>query len=300
MEVRTTTKSMEGQTPDANGLITSIFSFSCDVNMVISDLSGTVYTWEVAEDGISTQMVAEPPTDDTQVLMIPDTMPPGYDPNYAAHDPTLTKRHSRYGSMPNANILEARRNPYTDGQQARVPSYPPNLYSGRRDNTRDMESNGCGSGSTRAWILQLNFGWCCDMHDYCYDNCLGGNTEKCNSQYCTPSEWERCNSAFYDCMHGTACPQYSWWGSPLKRARCEAEAVFYAWAVRTYKGSDAFKDANSQRCGAFCPGTNKPLCHGDCLDHSYDNNNCGSCGVTCDVGHLFNCRNGQCVCTADT
>ncbi|KAK8022448.1 hypothetical protein PG993_013215 [Apiospora rasikravindrae] len=123
MEVRTTTHSTEGQTPDADGLITSIFSFSCDGRMVVSDLSGTVYIWKVAADGVSTEMVAGTPDADTEILLTPTTMPPGYDPA-ASIDPTLSKRHSRYASMPNVNILEARRSPYTDGQQARVPPYP--------------------------------------------------------------------------------------------------------------------------------------------------------------------------------
>ncbi|KAK8022449.1 hypothetical protein PG993_013216 [Apiospora rasikravindrae] len=138
------------------------------------------------------------------------------------------------------------------------------------------------------------------MHDYCYDNCKTGDNEKCHSQYCYPGEWERCNSAFYDCMHQTACPQYSWWGSALRRLLCEEEAKFYAWVVTTYKGSDAFREANNGRCDAYCPDTNKPLCHGQCLSYDWDNNNCGGCDYRCDVGHQFNCRSGQCVCTADT
>ncbi|KAK7937653.1 uncharacterized protein PG986_014521 [Apiospora aurea] len=280
MEVRTTTHSTEGQTPDADGLITSIFSFSCDGRMVVSDLSGTVYIWRISADGVSTEMAAGTPDTDTEVLLTPTTMPPGYDPDAGTQQPTLSKRHPRWSAGPRTAV-------------------PPNLYADKRYGARDMSSNGCGSGSTAAWIPQLNFGQCCDFHDYCYDNCRTGDNELCHSQYCYPGEWERCNSAFYNCMHQTACPQFSWWGHALRRVLCEEEALFYAWVVTTYKGSDAFRDANN-RCDAYCPDTGKPLCYGQCLNYDWDDNNCGNCRIACDTGHHFNCRSGQCVCTADT
>ncbi|KAK7918462.1 salivary secreted peptide [Apiospora marii] len=301
MEMRTTNHSTEGQTPDSDGLITSIFSFSCDGRMVISDASQTVYTWEVSPDGVRTRLVVGAPTDDTMVLLVPDSTPPGYQPNVAASDSIPTKRHARYASTPNHSLL-ARDANYHEGQLPRVPSYPPNLVSRPRDHVRPMTYNGCGSGSTSSWIPQLNFGHCCDMHDYCYDNCQGGQVELCHEQYCAPGTWEKCNSAFYDCMHNTACPQYSWFWSPIRRALCEKEAQFYAWVVTTYKGAEAFRDAAADRCGAYCDlggGALQPLCNGNCNSHAYDDANCGACGVTCATGYQFHCQAGRCVCTAD-
>jgi hypothetical protein len=296
MGVYVSTSSTNGQQSDSSGFITSIFSFSCDGRIVISDESGIIYTWQVGEDGVNTQMIVGSPNVDAQILMTPSTMPTGYDPDYADYGSTLTKRHPRYGAIPN---LQRRDSPYTDGSLPRVPASPAHLISRPRSGVRAMEYNGCGSGSTSAWIPQLNFGTCCNMHDYCYDNCQSGQVELCTSQYCSPGEWERCNSAFYDCMHSTACPQYSWFWHPIDRAECEAEAVFYAWVVSTYLGADAFKEANSDRCGVLCQDGNG-LCHGSCLDYTdNDNENCGGCDVQCDTGHLFGCESGRCVCTAD-
>jgi hypothetical protein len=297
MEVHTSSSSSNGMQADDNGFVTSLFSFSCDGHVVIGDASGAVYKWQIGSDDVNTIMTEGSPSDDDQILLISTTMPVGFDPNYADYDNTLTRRHSRYGSMPE---LQRRISPYTDGSQPRVPSSPANLVSKPRPGARSMQSNGCGSGSTAAWIPQLNFGSCCNMHDYCYDNCQGGTKELCNSQYCTAGEWERCNSAFYDCMHNTACPDYSWFWHPVDRAKCELEALFYVGVVMTYKGSDAFKEATSDRCGAFCPDGHQ-LCHGKCLDYtSNDNNNCGECDYKCATDRLFDCKSGQCVCAADT
>jgi hypothetical protein len=295
MEVHTSTSSSNGQQPDQNGFVTSIFSFSCDGRIVIGDASGTVYTWQVGSDGVNTVMVEGTPSTDEQILLILTDMPVGYDPNYTAYDNSLTRRHSRYGSMPD---LQRRESPYTDGSQPRVPYSPANLVSKPFPNARPMQFNGCGSGSTSAWIPQLNFGTCCDNHDYCYDNCQSGQVELCNNQYCSPGEWERCNSAFYDCMHNTACPQYSWFWHPVDRAECEAEALFYVGVVMTSLGAKAFQEATSDRCAPYCPNGN-PLCHGACLDETADNNNCGGCDWKCNTGELFDCQGGRCVCTAE-
>jgi hypothetical protein len=282
---------------DPNGLVTGIFTFSCDGHIEVNYL-GTDYTWSVGPDKVNTVLVAGPPSDGEHILLVPTTMPPGYDESYTSDATgTLSRRHPRYAGMPE---LQRRNSPWTDGQLPRVPSSPANLYSYKRDGARDMESNGCGSGSTAGWIPQLNFGHCCDLHDYCFDNCYGGNPrEKCTDDYCSPSSWEGCNSAFYNCLHGSICSQYSWIWFTIRRAACECAASFYAWVVTTHFGADAFKEANSERCDAYCPGGN-PLCHGQCLTYTgNDNNNCGGCDYKCNTGMHYECQSGQCVCTAD-
>lgn len=282
---------------DPNGLVTGIFTFSCDGHIEVNYL-GADYTWSVGPDQVNTVLVAGSPSDGEHILLIPTTMPPGYDESYTSDATgTLSRRHPRYAAMPE---LQRRDSPWTDGQLPRVPSSPANLYSFRREGARDMESNGCGSGSTAGWIPQLNFGHCCDLHDYCFDNCYGGNPrEKCTDDYCKPSSWEGCNSAFYNCLHGSICSQYSWVWFTIKRAACECAASFYAWVVTTHFGADAFKEANSERCDAYCHDGH-PLCHGQCLTYTGDdNNNCGGCDYKCNTGLHYECQSGQCVCTAD-
>ncbi|KXJ86795.1 hypothetical protein Micbo1qcDRAFT_167891 [Microdochium bolleyi] len=166
-----------------------------------------------------------------------------------------------------------------------------------------MTSNGCGSGALRKYVPQLSFGHCCDMHDYCYDNCASGRVEKCTEPYCSPGQFERCNSVFYDCMHETVCERIPWY-HPIDRVNCEAAAVFYTGVVMTSLGGDAFKDATKQRCGAYCR-SGAPFCGmgedgagGSCASTT-DNSNCGECGQECDTGRGFACRGSKCVCTAD-
>ncbi|KAF7531367.1 hypothetical protein G7054_g8938 [Neopestalotiopsis clavispora] len=285
---------------DPNGLVTGIFTFSCDGHIEVNYL-GIDYTWSVGPDKVNTVLVAGSPSDGEHILLVPTTMPPGYDESYTSDATgTLSRRHPRYAGMPE---LHRRNSPWTDGQLPRVPSSPANLYSYKRDGARDMESNGCGSGSTAGWIPQLNFGHCCDLHDYCFDNCYGGNPrEKCTDDYCSPSSWEGCNSAFYNCLHGSICSQYSWIWFTIRRAACECAASFYAWVVTTHFGADAFKEANSERCDAYCPGGN-PLCHGQCLTYAgNDNNNCGGCDYKCNTGAHYECQSGHgaaCVCNDD-
>ncbi|KAF3020067.1 hypothetical protein E8E14_000406 [Neopestalotiopsis sp. 37M] len=142
---------------DPNGLVTGIFTFSCDGHIEVNYL-GTDYTWSVGPDKVNTVLVAGSPSDGEHILLVPTTMPPGYDESYTSDATgTLSRRHPRYAGMPE---LHRRNSPWTDGQLPRVPSSPANLYSYKRDGARDMESNGCGSGSTAGWIPQLNFGHC--------------------------------------------------------------------------------------------------------------------------------------------
>lgn len=149
MKMRTTSHSTEGQAPSATGLITSIFSFSCEGRMVIKDADGTVYTWEVSPDGISTRLVAGAPTENTMVMLVPNAKPPGYETNIAASDSIPGNRYARYASM--SSNLQARADAnYREGQLPRVPAYPTGLVSRPRDDVRPMEHNGCGSGSTNS------------------------------------------------------------------------------------------------------------------------------------------------------
>src|SRR5262249_27717760 len=60
-------------------------------------------------------------------------------------------------------------------------------------------------------------------------------------------------------------------------------------------------DANCGDAGLSCVngacscGTNKRVCNGSCIDVSADNNNCGTCGHTCDTT-MEQCVAGQCQC----
>lgn len=286
-EVVTSASRSDGSSTD---LATNIFSFSCEGRLVITSPSGEVLTWTIDEtDGISTKMVTGTPAGSEEILLITTSVP---DSNYES---SSTQKRSRYGAM---NNLDRRMSPWTDGVYPRLPSSPANMHSRNRTGARPMQYNGCGSGSTAAWIPQLGFGSCCNMHDYCYDNCVTGPVELCNSQYCTPGQWERCNNAFYWCMHDTVCSGISWFWHPVQRALCEFEASFYTAVVSTYLGGNAFDEATSDRCGAYC-SNNAPYCDGACVSPT-DDNNCSECGLGCNTAASFGCRASQCTCVADT
>lgn len=286
-EVITSTSRSDGSSTD---LATNIFSFSCEGRLVITSPSGEVLTWQIDEsDGVSTKMVTGTPAGSEEILLITTAVP---DSNYEG---SSTQKRSRYGVMKN---LDRRMSPWTDGAYPRLPSSPANMHSSNRTGARPMQYNGCGSGSTAAWIPQLGFGSCCNMHDYCYDNCATGPVELCNSQYCTPGQWERCNNAFYWCMHDTVCSGISWFWHPVLRAKCEFEAAFYTAVVSTYLGGNAFNEATSDRCGAYC-SNNAPYCNGACVSPT-DDNNCSDCGLGCNTAASFGCRASKCTCVADT
>ncbi|KAF7532620.1 hypothetical protein G7054_g7830 [Neopestalotiopsis clavispora] len=271
-------------------LATTVFSFSCQGRLVITSPSGEILTWKIDEtDNISTKFVTGTPAGSEEILLITTTVP---DSNY---DSSSTQKRSRYGAM---NELHRRMSPYTDGDYPRIPSSPANMYSRKRSGARDMQYNGCGSGSTAAWVPQLSFGSCCNMHDYCYDNCATQKAESCNDQYCYPGQWERCNNAFYWCMHDTVCADISWGWFPVRRALCEFEASFYTAVVSTYLGGNAFNEATSDRCGAYC-SNDAPYCDGACVSPT-DDNNCSDCGLGCNTAASFGCRNSKCTCVADT
>ncbi|KAK9783806.1 hypothetical protein SCAR479_00365 [Seiridium cardinale] len=295
LEVHTTPTSSNGQFNVSRGLITSIFSFSCDGRVLISD-EHTDYAWRLGSDGINTVMTVGTPADTHRFLIVSEKSPVAASKAEGNFDKrSLSLRHRRFAAI---SSLERRISPYTDGAVPRVPDSPPDLVSKPRPGARAMRSNGCGSGSTSSWIPQLDFGTCCDNHDFCYDNCQSGTVEDCHNEYCSPGEFERCNDKFYDCMHDTACSQYSW-EHPVQRSTCILEAKFYHFAVSHF-GAGPFKSATSDRCGVYCPNGNA-LCHGECLTFDgNDNDNCGSCGYTCATSHNFECQSGQCVCTADT
>ncbi|KAK8015863.1 Phospholipase A2 [Apiospora marii] len=270
MEMRTTNHSTEGQTPDSDGLITSIFSFSCEGRMVISDASQTVYTGSVS----------------------------GWRPHPIGCWGSHRRHHGPAGSRLDAAwVPTQRRGLGLDPHQAtcalRVYPQPQPAGPGRQLPRRPAAARS---------LVPAQPGVATPGPRTAHDVQRGGQVELCHEQYCAPGTWEKCNSAFYDCMHNTACPQYSWFWSPIRRALCEKEAQFYAWVVTTYKGAEAFRDAAADRCGAYCDlggGALQPLCNGNCNSHAYDDANCGACGVTCATGYQFHCQAGRCVCTAD-
>lgn len=283
--VLVTSSSSNGQTSYSDGaghsLVTTIFTFSCTGFISIAD-AGTTYTWETNSSN-NTVMVAGTPDTSSAILLLPST---------AASSSSVSSSNS---------TLSRRNDPYTEGAIGRCPNNPANLISRPFPNARTMQYNGCGSGSTAEWIPQFNFGQCCDMHDYCYDNCQGGQVELCNNQYCAPGYWEGCNSAFKDCMMDTACTYFSWFWHPIERAGCELAAEFYAGVVTTYLGANAFRDATSERCKCYC-SNGQSLCNGGCDTNFYgnDNNNCGGCNWQCPTQYDFQCESGSCVCVADT
>ncbi|KAM0812041.1 hypothetical protein AB5N19_14358 [Seiridium cardinale] len=255
LEVHTSRTSSNGQFNASGGLITSIFSFSCDGRVLISD-EHTDYAWRLGSDGVNTVMTVGTPADTHRFLIVSETNPVAASKAEGTFDrrsPSL--RHPHFAAI---SSLDRRISPYTDGAVPRVPDSPPDLVSKPRPGARAMRSNGCGSGSTSSWIPQLDFGTCCDNHDFCYDNCQSGTVEECHNEYCSPGEFERCNDKFYDCMHDTACSQYSW-EHPVQRSTCILEAKFYHFAVSHF-GSGPFKSATSDRCGVYCPNGNA-LCH---------------------------------------
>ncbi|KAK9424871.1 hypothetical protein SUNI508_13393 [Seiridium unicorne] len=275
LEVHTSPTSLNGHFNASGGLITSIFSFSCDGRVLISD-EHTDYAWRLGSDGVNTIMTVGTPADTHRCLIVLETNPVAASKTGGTFNKRgLSLRHPRSAAI---SSLERRISPYTDGAVPRVPDFPPDLVSKPRPGARAMRSNGCGSGSTSSWIPQLDFGTCCDNHDFCYDNCQSGTVEECHNEYCSPGEFERCNDKFYDCMHDTACSQYSW-EHPVQRSTCILEAKFYHFAVSHF-GAGPFKSATSDRCGVYCPNGNA-LCHGECLAFDgNDNDNCGSCGMT--------------------
>ncbi|KXJ85862.1 hypothetical protein Micbo1qcDRAFT_180409 [Microdochium bolleyi] len=253
-KVSTVAASSNGSSGDT---VTRIFSFTCEGRLVIYAPDRTAMTWKVGEDGISTVVVPGRPDKSKEILFTTDKAPTGSNSVTSG-----TRRRS-----PNHAMLDLTRrmSPYTDGAYPRVPSVPANMHAKRRAGATDMTANGCGSGSTSSWIPQLEFGQCCDNHDYCYANCASGPAEHCaqsNLIYCYQGQFENCNVAFYNCMQDTVCAKYSWWSSPIKRGACKFSATFYAAVVSTFLGGNAFKDTTARQCGAYCQD-GSPYCGGN-------------------------------------
>ncbi|PSK42215.1 hypothetical protein B9Z65_4129 [Elsinoe australis] len=255
--------------------ISTIFKFTCAGTMAIT-VDGTTYVWSITSAG-GTQMKPGTPDKTTDVFIAPKL---------------------------DLNQLQ-KRDQYTDGQAPRVPRNPGGLTSRTRSGARGMSSNGCGSGPTRDLIPQFNFGTCCDHHDFCYDNCKGGQVESCDNQYCAPGTFEGCNDSFYSCLKDTACTAFGWFFVPGQRLTCEGLAWLYYKVVQSDSAVKAFQDATAERCEPVCPN-GWPLCNGQCLDMSGDRDNCGGCGAYCPAsianGILkgLTCSGGTCGCHADT
>ncbi|KAH7025163.1 uncharacterized protein B0I36DRAFT_367048 [Microdochium trichocladiopsis] len=288
---------------DAATPLTSIFKVSCAGELEAWAFSGLFeLTWRVDSSGDYTEMVAQSPGNG-QAIQITTTTSPGpiSDGTPGTHGRRSSSR-PRYGAMPELTGRDV--NKYSEGQYPRVPSTPAGLISRARAGARGMTSNGCGSGALGKYVPQLGFGHCCDLHDFCFDNCATGQVERCSDNHCAPGQFERCNSAFYDCMSNSVCSQISWFWHPVDRAVCEAEAVFYTGVVSTGLGGDAFKEATAERCGAYC-SRGEPWCYLDgpssprrCAAAT-DNTNCAECGQRCDTSKGYQCVGSQCKCTAD-
>ncbi|KXJ96287.1 hypothetical protein Micbo1qcDRAFT_170134 [Microdochium bolleyi] len=289
-------------TGSTGDVVTSVFGFSCEGRLSLRSLSGTTMTWRIGPDGVNTMMIDGTP-DDAADILFTTTAEPTEDISPTATNKRRGDNSSRFAELEydsESSQLLRRMSPFTDGWYPRLPSTPANMFSRGMIGARPMSYNGCGSGSTRAWIPQLGFGKCCNMHDYCYDNCATGKVELCNNDYCAPGQWESCNYLFYRCMQDTVCSDISWFWHPIDRSLCDFEAKFYVAVVSTYKGGDAFKEATAARCGAYCQN-GAPFCGGgsrQCVS-STDDNNCEECGSSCNTAAKFACRGSKCTCIAD-
>ncbi|KAH8662393.1 hypothetical protein BX600DRAFT_498931 [Xylariales sp. PMI_506] len=268
----------------ASGVIlTSIFSVSCQGQLQVT-IDAARYIWKVGDDQVNTILVAGIQDTNNTMVVIPSAPPP-----------TATS-----GDPASPDARRRKRINYEGGQCPRCPNSPPELVATPAPGARGPEFNGCGTGATSSLIPQLVFGGCCNNHDLCFDDCLGGY-------------FETCNSDFSNCMENACASNYPWLAHPWDRAVCETAAKLYAWTVSTFLGKMAFYEANyfdssvannpsrgkeqTGRCECFC-GSPNHFCNGACVS-SYlnDVNNCGSCGMHCEPNAI--CQNGNCFCPYD-
>jgi hypothetical protein len=253
--------STNGET--VNGYATTVFTIECDGRMAMGT-PDTHYVW--ALDGDFTKATVG--TGHSSIILLPVAARNG--------GPPITKNKMKT----RRTQKNTKRSFYNEGQQPRCPNNPPDLVA--RDLTkaqggRDPQANGCGSAGIGGYLVpDYKFTPCCDVHDLCYDNCANGKKENCDSQ-------------FGSCMH-SVCDKIPWW-QPFDQYACPRIADFYEWFVSTW-GNSAFKSANTERCGCFCPHR-----YDDSLPEN-DSFNCGGCGNTCpDKTH---CKSSKCVCNQDT
>lgn len=290
-QVRTQSTSSGG----ANGSpITSLFTVSCEGELQIKLPNGSPLAWTVEADRRNTVMQQRRPAAGEDIQLV-TTKKPSSDFGQGSTSPNPnSRRATRYRAMPD---LSRRANIFTAGWYPRLPDTPPNMIAKTRPGAPEMVSDGCGSGAIGKYIPNLEFGGCCNYHDYCYANCATGLVEKCDSIFCGAGQFEWCNAAFYACMMNV-CEKYPWYFSPILRAGCEWMGGFYTGVVSTSLGGNAFKSTTSRRCAGYCPD-GRPYCGGSsCADPS-DSNNCGECGHRCNADDKFACRNSKCTCVAD-
>ncbi|KAI0387449.1 hypothetical protein F5Y04DRAFT_274302 [Hypomontagnella monticulosa] len=266
-DVVLTTSSTGTTTRKENGseFTTSIFGVECDGHITAAH-GGSQYTWDISTDGTSTAFTASiVPSKKTMIA-------------YSLRRKAESRRKLRI------------RNKYTEGIAPRCPKEPPGLVARAFPGARPPASNGCGPAKGFNPVPNFSFGSCCDAHDICYDDCENGT-------------FEQCNEAFHHCMSTTGCdPLKGRWGGGIDYLACLKAADFYAWAVSTELGQDAFKNSTKERCGCYCPEAQGLCGRGDgnhrCSPiNGTDVNNCGACGKVCPGKST--CYNGKCFCPND-
>ncbi|OTA95534.1 hypothetical protein M434DRAFT_379786 [Hypoxylon sp. CO27-5] len=261
------TTSSTGTTPvrrNGQTIVTSIFGVDCKGRLTVTQ-NGSPYTWDISADGTTTTFTAGKAASNRTMVA------------YSLQKKAATKRKFR------------KRNMYTTGQAPRCPNSPPDLVAKVFPGARGLNPNGCGPANGIDFVPDFSFGSCCNGHDNCYDNCEQGTFESCNDD-------------FHSCMRGSGCAYLDHWYSYVGHLACLKAADFYAWAVGTSSGRDAFHSATKERCGCYCNGS-QGLCgraDGDYQCTSMfgtDVNNCGACGRTCSP--KAKCAGGSCACMND-
>lgn len=135
-------KSSKGQTLtkiDNQNVVTTIWTASCDGRMAVGTTT-TQYVWAVS--GLYTVAQTGDASAAKPFILIAKT--------------TTSSKNKK-------------RNEYQDGAYHRCIEQPRPLVADTAVTPkRPAQSNGCGSGSTAAWVPDLDFGHCCDGHDLCY------------------------------------------------------------------------------------------------------------------------------------
>ncbi|KAI4863003.1 hypothetical protein F4820DRAFT_459777 [Hypoxylon rubiginosum] len=262
------TSSSTGTMPvqrDGQFIATSIFGVDCIGRITVTQ-DGSPHTWDISEDGSSTT----------------------FTPGKASSKKTMVA----YSLQQQARTKLLRRSKYTEGQAPRCPKDPPDLVAKVFPGARGLQPNGCGAHKGIDFVPDLSFKACCNEHDNCYDDCENGT-------------FETCNKKFHECMRGPGCDYLKHWYSWLLHFACLKTADFYALAVGTKFGRDAFRSASEERCGCYCSAS-RGLCGRADGDYhcaaingpKADVKNCGGCGQVC--SEKAKCDSGgKCICLHD-
>lgn len=159
-----------------------------------------------------------------------------------------------------------KRNQYQDGDYHRCISQPRPLFADVAVKPkRPPQSNGCGSGSTAAWVPDLDFGHCCDGHDLCYGTSISHLVLSDSFHFlthftddCAGGFKDKCDDSFLDCMNQSCEDDLGTVAAYL--TGCFKVAQFYHDVVASM-GGDAFGDSTKDRCQCYCDDrTNNQLC----------------------------------------